>query len=588
MKSELPWSVEPVGPTLEAAELLKRIPRLLRFRLAGRADRLLLRLARRIGFVGGVSLNLDLHSHPDAFPILAHHGIPHERWARQLHVERIGLLSVARIPVARRLSGSFEPVAARLLQGLNLQRLTVIPLGCRGQGWRILLLADGPRLSSEILAGMRDLARTVLDAARRQELSARTDTEIGRPSYATGHSKARASRRGELRPTGSSQLSRARALVDRHSVAVGNLSHDLKNPLSAISTSLQVLTSGRAGALEPQQFRLLGLAQRNAERMQRMVENFALESERQEGETVFNSCELNAQELVNRAMTASAAVALVQDRNLAWVADHGSRVFGDADRIHRILDNLVGNALKFSGYEGHVLVSARKQVKREGDEIARSAAQLGLELKGLSITVEDDGPGMSEEVRSRAFERFWQDQEERGRGRGSGLGLAIVQSLVLALHGTVSLTSEVGKGTRARIWLPSDQTCSRTCAGLQSLLCELDRLRGRRQSASLLLLELTQSSDEFMAGFERLHRQLVEEGRNRWTVHTVKSSTLVLLLPEDESYPSCLSSMTAEGKSGIPSALRQGTARFSSSGESLDALFEQARNEAAGQQEKAR
>jgi len=583
MKTEESRSVEPSRPALGAADLLQRIPRLLRFRLAARADRLLLRLAERVGFAGGVSLQLELDPDPQTPLILADRGIDRKRWTRQLQVERIGLLSVARIPVARRLSASFEPVAARLLQGLNLQRLTVIPLGCQGRAWRLLLLAEGPQFSLDTLAGMRDLARTVLDTARRQEESRPAHLEISTSSQIDSRSSTRVTRGTDALRLGEGQLFRARRLVDHHNDAVGNLSHDLKNPLAAISTSLQVLASGRAGILEPHQLRLLGLARRNTERLERMVESFSQEAERQEGGTILDLRELDASELVNQAMASSAAMALAQDRQLAWVVDHGSTVYGDADRIQRILDNLVGNALKFSGHEGNVLVSARKNVVRSEDELARAAAILGRELRGLSIAVEDDGPGMSEEVCARAFERFWQEDEERGRGRGSGLGLSIVQSLVLALHGTVSLSSKPQKGTRARVWLPCDEACGRLCAQLQSLMRELDRLRVRGQSARILLLELSQSTDELMAGFEKLFEQLVEEGRNRWTVHRVHASALVLLLDEEEPYPTSLSVMTAESKPGVSAVLGQGSACFPRDGESLDALLERARNTMSGQ-----
>jgi signal transduction histidine kinase len=430
---------------------------------------------------------------------------------------------------------------------------------------------------------MRDLARTVLDAARRQEESRPVQLEPPADSRHASRSRTRVVRGADASRMGESQLSRARRLVDHHNDAVGNLSHDLKNPIAAISTSLQVLASGRAGKLEPQQLKLLGLARRNTERLERMVESFAQEAEQKEGETVLDWRELDASELVDQAMASSAAVALSQDRQLAWVVDHGSRVFGDTDRIQRILDNLVGNALKFSGPEGNVLVSVRKGVVRSEDELARSAASLGRELKGLSIAVEDDGPGMSEEVCTRAFERFWQEEEERGRGRGSGLGLSIVQSLVLALHGSVRLTSELGKGTCARVWLPSDEACGKLCSQLQSLMRELDRLRVKGRPTRLLLLELAQSTAELEAGFQRLHEQLVEEGRNRWTVCRVHSSALVLLLDEDEPFPTSLSVMNAEAWQGVSAGLRQGSACYPRDGESLDALLEQARNTASGQ-----
>jgi signal transduction histidine kinase len=69
------------------------------------------------------------------------------------------------------------------------------------------------------------------------------------------------------------------------------------------------------------------------------------------------------------------------------------------------------------------------------------------------VKVDDDGPGMTEEVKRLAFEPFF---TTRAAGEGSGLGLAIVASIVRAHHGTITLMSEPGRGTRVELRLPLD------------------------------------------------------------------------------------------------------------------------------------
>ena len=78
------------------------------------------------------------------------------------------------------------------------------------------------------------------------------------------------------------------------------------------------------------------------------------------------------------------------------------------------------------------------------------------------VKVSDDGPGMSAEVKRQAFEPFF---TTRAAGEGSGLGLAIVASIVRAHHGTVTLTSESGKGTEVELRLPTESDFSAASPG---------------------------------------------------------------------------------------------------------------------------
>jgi signal transduction histidine kinase len=126
-----------------------------------------------------------------------------------------------------------------------------------------------------------------------------------------------------------------------------------------------------------------------------------------------------------------------------------------AGQLEQVLVNLTDNALRAVGDRGEVRISV---AANDGHAIVR---------------VVDDGPGMSDEVRRQAFEPFF---TTRAAGEGSGLGLAIVASIVRAHHGTVTLESAAGKGTRVELRLPLESDLSPAADALA------DRAYSRRGS----------------------------------------------------------------------------------------------------------
>jgi signal transduction histidine kinase len=105
----------------------------------------------------------------------------------------------------------------------------------------------------------------------------------------------------------------------------------------------------------------------------------------------------------------------------------------DARRVRQVISNLITNALRHTPNAGRVTVA----VKREGE--------------GFGLAISDTGRGMSPDAVEHAFERFWRE----GESAGAGLGLAIVRDLVVAHGGSVSIQSEVGKGTVVSCSFPS-------------------------------------------------------------------------------------------------------------------------------------
>ena len=134
---------------------------------------------------------------------------------------------------------------------------------------------------------------------------------------------------------------------------------------------------------------------------------------------------------------AADARAVAPDRVVAAEVTAGVSVAGDEDRLRQVLGNLVGNALEHT--PAGTAVSVR--VHNGGGRAV--------------VEVHDDGPGMTEELAARVFERFSRADVSRSRHRGgAGLGLAIVQAIVVAHGGTVRLSSSAGAGTTVRVELP--------------------------------------------------------------------------------------------------------------------------------------
>ncbi|MDA0673802.1 MAG: ATP-binding protein, partial [Cyanobacteria bacterium] len=126
-----------------------------------------------------------------------------------------------------------------------------------------------------------------------------------------------------------------------------------------------------------------------------------------------------------------------EQRHLHFIADLcAGQVMGDGPQLRRLFMNLLDNAVKYTPPGGTITLQARRQ------------GPLWV------ITVQDTGPGIAPEHLTKVFDRFWRADTARAPQRGSGLGLAIARSIAQSHRGRLTLHSEVGQGTTARVQLP--------------------------------------------------------------------------------------------------------------------------------------
>ncbi len=213
------------------------------------------------------------------------------------------------------------------------------------------------------------------------------------------------------------------------------VSHDLRNPLSAIVMSAELLLDSETPFAPEQQARQAQIIRRSAERMNRLIQDlldvarleagrlYLVREYQQPLHLVRESVELNA------ALAAANSLALRTDG-----AEATPPVLADRDRILQVLSNLIGNAIKFTPRGGHITVQAEPAEDQ------------------VRFSVIDTGPGIPPEHLSQLFRPFW--QARRGGRGGAGLGLTIARGIVEAHGGRIWIESEVGKGTTACFALP--------------------------------------------------------------------------------------------------------------------------------------
>ena len=212
---------------------------------------------------------------------------------------------------------------------------------------------------------------------------------------------------------------------------IATVSHELRTPLTSIRGALDLVLADGATRAERERH-LLGMAARNAERLNRLV-NDLLDVERIEsGAELLRQSACDAGALIGAAVDGVRPVAEQAGRRLrVETAPAPAQVWADADRIVQVLTNLLGNAIKFSLDGGEVTAEARGV----GDEVW--------------FSVRDDGRGIPAEKLESVFEPFVQLHAADTRAqRGAGLGLAISRAIVAQHGGRIWAESE-GEGCGA-------------------------------------------------------------------------------------------------------------------------------------------
>jgi len=215
--------------------------------------------------------------------------------------------------------------------------------------------------------------------------------------------------------------------------------HEVRAPLTAVRGAIGLLSGGVAGELPDSAKELVAIAQRNAERMERLVADILTARKLDAGRMDFQFLEVGPMALVRQAVEACAAYASKFGVHIVAEGDLGeTRVRVDPDRLIQVLNNVVSNAVRFSPPGGTVSV----RCSRSGNAVR--------------IAVSDAGPGIPASFRDRVFEKFARADDGSWRHRsGTGLGMSISKAIMEELGGAISFETEIGAGTTFFVDLPA-------------------------------------------------------------------------------------------------------------------------------------
>ncbi len=264
-----------------------------------------------------------------------------------------------------------------------------------------------------------------------------------------GRARAEQRRLEHLVATRTAELATARDQAEAASRAksafLASMSHELRTPLNGVIGYAQILQADTR--LAPDQQERVRLVQHSGEHLLHMINDVLDLAKIEAGKLELRPAPFALGDLL-RDVTAGHAVAAAR-QGLAFTLDPAPDlpplVLGDAQKLRQVLDNLLGNAVKFTA-SGSVTL----RVRLAGSDAPPST----LNAQPITFAVTDTGPGIAPADQARLFQPFEQAAATRGDAPGTGLGLAISRALVERMGGALTLASTVGRGSTFSFTLP--------------------------------------------------------------------------------------------------------------------------------------
>ncbi|WP_438007447.1 ATP-binding protein [Sorangium sp. So ce321] len=237
-------------------------------------------------------------------------------------------------------------------------------------------------------------------------------------------------------------LARAKDEAERANRAKGDflaaVSHELRTPLTLILSPLERLIEAQHGALPGEVREELRLIRRNTARLLNVVNDLLDFSKAEAARMEVDWEPVDVHRSTALLLNDIRPSAMARGRTLAIAGDAPGVVLLDRHKYERILLNLLSNALKFSHAGGRIEVALR-----------------ALDDASFELCVRDEGIGISGDDLGALFSKFTQiDGSVKRRYEGTGLGLSLVKQFAELMHGSVSVESELGRGTAVRVRLP--------------------------------------------------------------------------------------------------------------------------------------
>jgi len=216
---------------------------------------------------------------------------------------------------------------------------------------------------------------------------------------------------------------------------IGNVTHELKTPLTSIKGFIETLKTSK-NVDKKTELRFYKIIEMETERLSNLINDMLVLSEIET--TKGKNEEYNVKKTIQEVL--DLLNYLKSEKNVEIKVQHWREdilIKGDKDRFKQMLINLIENGIKYNQDGGYVKISYK------------------VVEKDILLKVEDNGIGIEEKDLDRIFERFYRADKSRNRGTGgTGLGLAIVKHIVKSFYGDINIKSKVNKGTEITIKIP--------------------------------------------------------------------------------------------------------------------------------------
>jgi signal transduction histidine kinase len=216
---------------------------------------------------------------------------------------------------------------------------------------------------------------------------------------------------------------------------IATISHELKTPLSSINLSIKLLEDDRVGQLNKEQKELTESIKIQSNRILNLVNEVLDFTQAETGHIKLKIKPCEVSDIVELGTFAILMLINEKEINLdISIPDNLSKVKCDLEKTVWVIVNLLNNAVRYSAPKGKINISAKS------------------ENKFITVSIKDEGPGISVEEQSRIFEKYVKSKSESAKG--TGLGLAIAKEFVEVQGGVIGVESKPGKGSTFYFTLP--------------------------------------------------------------------------------------------------------------------------------------
>ncbi|MFD2034604.1 two-component regulator propeller domain-containing protein [Belliella marina] len=222
-----------------------------------------------------------------------------------------------------------------------------------------------------------------------------------------------------------------------------NVSHEFRTPLTLIKAPIEKLQSNGDLAEDEKKYHF-GLIQRNAEKLLKLVDQLMDYRKMEAGSLVLETSQGDIVEFAQKTWSIFEVLAVKNNISYTFEAKIEKQIMSfDADKLDKIISNLLSNAFKNTRENGNIVLTIEKIERNENQE------------PYILISVKDDGVGIPKKDLKKIFDRFYSAQRnENDVTKGTGIGLALSQELAELHHGNISVVSKKGEGAIFSLMLP--------------------------------------------------------------------------------------------------------------------------------------